>query len=197
MVCPHCDALYSARRPAPGETAVCARCHTVIAAPRRKAGAQIIALSLATLILIVAAATFPFLRIEVQGLANSASLIDAALAFSDGGLFLLVIATAALILAIPALRAALVIYVLVPVVLNRPPAPGARAAFRLSEQLRPWSMAEVFALGCAVSLIKIADLAHVEFGPAFWMFAGLTLLVVIQQRFMCSWSVWNSLSPQT
>lgn len=198
MVCPQCDALYRIAAPGHGELAVCGRCHTVIAAPRRKAGAQIIALAVATLILIGGAAVFPFLRIEVAGLSNSTSLVDAALAFSEGRLIVLVAATLALILAIPALRTGLLIYVLLPVVLDRPPARGARAAFRWAERLRPWSMAEVFALGCAVSLIKITDLARVEFGPAFWMFAVLTLLVVIQQRFMCSWSVWNSLnSPQT
>ena len=87
----------------------------------------------------------------------------------------------------------LAIYVLLPIVLDRPPARGATQAFRLSEALRPWSMAEIFAIGCAVALVKISDLADVAFGPAFWMFAALVLLVVAQDNFLCRWSVWNSL----
>ena len=80
-----------------------------------------------------------------------------------------------------------------PIVLDLTPARYAMQAFRASEALRPWSMAEIFALGCAVALIKIADLATVGFGPAFWMFGGLVVLVVAQENFICRWSVWNSL----
>ena len=94
------------------------------------------------------------------------------------------------------LRAALVIYVLTPVVLDRPPARHARAAFRWSEQLRPWSMAEIFAIGCAVALVKLSDLALVGFGPAFWLFTAVVIIIVLQDRFLCSWSVWNSLDPR-
>ncbi len=155
---------------------------------------QIISLSLATLILIAAATFMPFLRVEVGGLHNSTSVLDTALAFSQGLLTLLVILTVAMILALPALRAVLVIYVVAPLVLDRPAAPGARRAFRLAEHIRPWAMAEVFAIGCAVALVKITDLANVQFGVAFWMFAALVVLVVIQERFMCSWSVWKALN---
>ena len=54
-------------------------------------------------------------------------------------------------------------------------------------------MAEVFAIGCAVALVKVTDLADVEFGPAFWMFGVLVVLVILQDRFLCKWSVWQSL----
>ena len=196
IVCPQCDALYRLRKPEKGEVATCARCHTILAAPRRKAGLQIVALALTNLILMVGAATFPFLRIEAGGVGNSVSVLDAAFAFSSGMLVLLVVATVAMILAIPALRAVLVIYVIAPLMADRPPLPGARTAFRLAQTLKPWAMAEVFAIGCAVSLVKITDLARVDFGPAFWMFAALVVLVVIQQKFMCNWSVWNALDTR-
>ncbi|MEM8658637.1 MAG: paraquat-inducible protein A, partial [Pseudomonadota bacterium] len=48
---------------------------------------------------------------------------------------------------------------------------------------------------CAVSLVKVADLAQITFGPGFWMFAILVVLVVVQDGFMCRWSVWESLDP--
>jgi paraquat-inducible protein A len=88
----------------------------------------------------------------------------------------------------------LAIYVLTPLVMDIRPWPGAAQAFRLSEALRPWSMAEIFVIGCAVALVKISSLAEVTFGPAFWMFAVLVVLVVIQENVMCRWSVWNALS---
>ncbi len=193
IACTECDALYRATTPMPGEQAVCARCHHVLIRPRRRAGMRIIMFSLTTLILVSGAMFFPFLRIEVRGLANSASILDAAFAFNDNLLTLLAIATAALILVIPAARMLLLLYTLLPVVFDREPYPYAKKAFRLSEELKPWSMAEIFAIGCAVSLVKVADLAQITFGPAFWMFIVVVILVVIQESFMCSWSVWQSL----
>ena len=150
-------------------------------------------MSVAITILIIGATIFPFLSISAAGKTNSVSILDAALAFSDGPLVALTLTTAALIIFVPLARVLLTIYVLVPIVLNRPPALGATQAFRLSEALRPWSMAEIFALGCAVALIKISDLADVGFGPAFWMFCTLVVLVVVQDNFLCRWSVWKSL----
>ncbi len=193
IVCTHCDAAYTLKRPSAGERARCARCGTVLITPRRKAGLQIIAISVAITILIIAATVFPFLSITAAGNTNSVSILDAALAFSDGPLLALALLTAALIIFVPLARVLLTVYVLVPIVLDRPPARRATQAFRLSEALRPWSMAEIFALGCAVALVKISDLADVAFGPAFWMFAGLVVLVVAQDNFLCRWSVWKSL----
>jgi paraquat-inducible protein A len=195
IACPTCDALYQARTPQPGQRAVCARCHHVLAAPRRKAGMAIIMLSIASLVLVIGATFLPFLRIEVAGLGNSASIFDAVLAFSGERLAILAVLMAALILFIPMLRMCLVLYTLGPVVFDRPPARNARLAFRWSETLRPWSMGEIFAIGCAVALVKLTDLARVEFGPAFWMFTVLVVLIVLQDRVLCSWSVWNSLDP--
>lgn len=196
IACTECDTLYHAVQPGPGEQAICARCHHVLIRPRRFAGMRIIMMAATMLILILGAMFFPFLRIEVQGLAHSATILDAVLAFADGRLAVLAFATAALILLIPALRMVLLLYVLVPVVFDRAPYPRAREAFRLSESLKPWSMAEIFALGCAVSLVKVGDLAQIEFGPAFWMFTALVIVVVVQETFVCSWSIWKSLDSQ-
>ncbi len=194
VVCTKCDALYRARDVEKGTQAVCSRCHTVLAAPRRKAGMLIISLAVATLVLILAAVFFPFLTLEIQGFRSSASLLDIAFSFSDGSLRVLVLLMLAFVLAIPAARAALLTYVLAPLVFDRAPRPLAIPAFRLAQDLKPWSMAEVFAIGCAVSLVKITDLAQVSLGQAFWMFTALVALVVTQDKFLCSWSVWNDLT---
>ncbi len=193
IVCPQCDAAYRLKRPQPGERAVCQRCHKVLITPRRNAGLRIIAVAVAVVVLIIGAAVFPFLTLDAAGNQNAVSILDAALAFTGGPLFFLALATAALIIFFPLLRALLILYVLVPVVLDRPPATHAVRAFRLAEAMRPWSMAEIFAIGCAVALVKITDLATVSFGPAFWMFGLLVFLLIAQDSFMCRWSVWHSL----
>ena len=193
IACPRCDALYRAAQPGPGERAVCSRCHTVLIAPRRRAGMTIIMMALTVTVLVLGALWFPFLQISTSGLQNSSTLLDAALSFVGGPLLIVSLAVVALIVLVPLTRALLILYVLVPVVFDRKPRPAARAAFRLAEELRPWSMAEIFAIGCAVSLVKVADLADISFGPAFYMFAGLVVVSIVQDTYMCRWSVWKSL----
>ena len=193
IACPECDALYRAAEVAPGTRAVCARCHTVLISPRRRAGMAVISLALAAVVLVAGALWFPFLRIDARGFWQDATLWEVATSFAGGPLLALSFAVAAAIVVIPLARAGLILYTLAPVVFDRPPARHAREAFRWSEALRPWSMAEIFAIGCAVSLVKIADLAQVSLGPAFWMFAALVVVTVVQDRLVCRWSVWRSI----
>lgn len=193
IACPGCDALYRARMPENGQRAICGRCHTVLVAPRRRAGMTIVMLSLGVVILVFGALWFPFLEISRSGFHNSATLIDSALAFTDGPLLLLSLSVAGFIILIPLMRVMLILYVLWPVVFDRPPARSAAMAFRLAEALRPWSMAEIFAIGCAVALVKVADLAQIGFGPAFYMFAALVVIIAVQDNQMCRWSIWKSL----
>ena len=193
IACPNCDALFREAEPAPGERAVCPRCHTVLMAPRRRAGMTIIMLALSALILVVGALWFPFLRMSAAGFSNSATVIDTAFAFTEGPLLVVSLSVLAFIILIPVTRVLLMLYVLVPVVFDRPPFLRARSAFRMAEALRPWAMAEIFAIGCAVALVKVADLAQIAFGPAFYMFAALVVVNVVQDNHMCRWSIWTSL----
>jgi paraquat-inducible protein A len=104
IVCPQCDAVYRLKEPKNGERAACQRCHRVLIAPRRNAGLQIIAVALAVLFLILGATVFPFLTIDAAGNKNAVSILDAALAFSDGPMIILSLATAGVIIFIPLLR---------------------------------------------------------------------------------------------
>lgn len=193
IACPKCDALYHVPEIAKGSRAVCTRCHTVLIARKRDAGLKIIALSIASVVLVVSALFLPFLEISRLGFAHGATILDTAFAFQGGPMLALSLAVIALIVGLPLLRLGLTLYTLGPLVFDMRPWPGARRALAVSEALKPWSMAEIFVLGCAVSMIKLADLARVELGPAFWMFSVLVILIVIQDRLMCRWSVWKAL----
>lgn len=198
IACPQCDALYRARMPGEGQRLLCRRCHTVLIAPKRDAYLRVVALSLTVVILMIGATVFPFLGVNVGGFSNKASVLDAALAFLGGGwMAALSVLVAAFIVMIPILRALLVVYVLAPLIAGRAPWPRAHQAFRWSEDLRPWSMAEIFIIGCAVALTKVADLARLEFGPAFWMFAALVVVIVLKDGAMDRWSIWKALENRS
>ncbi|APZ54874.1 paraquat-inducible protein A [Salipiger abyssi] len=196
IACPSCDALHRLRDVRPGETARCVRCHAVLEAPRNTAMTRIIMLALAALILMVAAIFFPFLELEAAGRIHRASLLDTVMAFSSGLTAPLTFAMAALIVILPVIRFVALIYVLAPMAFGWRPAPHAEPAFRLTEALRPWAMAEIFIVGVAVALVKVAGLAHVFIGPAFWAFVALVVVTVLKDNFMSRVTVWKTLEAR-
>lgn len=195
IACPQCDALHRLREIPSGSTAHCKRCHTVLLAPRKGAIVMIVSLALSALILMAVAVTFPFLMIEASGLVSRASVIDAVLAFSEasGLMAPLSVATAALIILLPVVRLLALLYSLSPLIAGRALLPQARLLFRMAMRLRPWAMAEIFLIGVAVAVIKIAGMASVEFGPAFWAFVGLVLLITAKDTVICERSIWLEL----
>lgn len=193
VACPQCDTLHQACSLPENTRAHCQRCGTILMTSQPAAIARILSLSLTAFIMMIAAISFPFLTLDAGGLQNATSVIDAILAFKDGLAFPLAVAVAFFIVVIPLLRLAALIYALGPLVRKRKPRQGARAAFGLAEQLRPWSMAEIFIVGVTVALVKVAGLAAVTIGPAFWAFAGVVVITVLKNQMICRYSIWEAL----
>ena len=193
IACPRCDALHVEEEMDPGETARCIRCGSVLAKPREGAFAQLIALSFTSMVLLVGAVFFPFLEVSTMGFGNASSLFDVALAFAEGVLLPLMLAVLAMIIGLPIARAFLLVYTLAPLAQGRPPFRHAARAFRWSEIMRPWSMAEIFVIGTAVALVKVAGLATVHLGPAFWAFCALIFVNLASRAFMCQTSIWDAI----
>ena len=169
------------------------RCGLPIVTERSTAFAQVISLAMTAFVLMLAAISFPFLELDVAGRHNSISVLQAVTVFNDGIALLLALAVAGFIVFLPLLRLAAIIYALGPIVREKPVRRGAKQAFALAEFLQPWSMAEIFIVGVAVALIKVAGLAHVSIGPAFWAFCALVLITVLKDQLICRYSVWQAL----
>jgi len=193
VACPQCDTLHVASVLPDNARAYCQRCGLVMMSERSTAFAQVLSLAVAAFILMIAAVSFPFLDLDVQGRHNSISVIQAVLAFNNGIALLLAIAVAGFIIILPLIRLAAIIYAIAPLVRNGTPHRGAKHAFALAEVLRPWSMAEIFIVGVSVALIKVAGIATVSFGPAFWAFCALVIITVVKDQLICRFSIWQAL----
>lgn len=193
VACPQCDTLHRASALPANARAHCQRCGIVLMTSQPAAIARVLSLALTAFVMMIAAISFPFLTLDAGGLHNATSVIDAVLAFNDGLAFPLAIAVAFFIVVIPLIRLGALIYALGPLVREEKPRMGARAAFGLAERLRPWSMAEIFIVGVTVALIKVAGLAAVTIGPAFWAFAGVVIITVLKDQLICRYSIWEAL----
>lgn len=197
VACPQCDTLHIASQLPDNARAHCQQCGIVLMTSQPAAMARILSLALTAFIMMIAAVSFPFLTLDAGGLHNATSVIDAVLAFNDGYAFPLAVAVAFFIVVIPLIRLSALIYALGPLVREQEPRQGARKAFALAERLRPWSMAEIFIVGVTVALIKVAGLAAVTIGPAFWAFAGVVIITVLKDQLICRYSIWEALDKAT
>jgi paraquat-inducible protein A len=169
----------------------------VLMAPREGAMTRIVMLASTAMVLMVAAVFFPFLSLETRGLTQKSSVIDAILALSHGLMLPLSFAVAGAIVVLPLIRLMAIVYALAPMAIAHYPFRGASQAFRLAMALKPWAMAEVFIVGVAVALVKVAGLAQLTIGPAFWAFVGLVLVTVLKDSFMCTLSIWKTLEERS
>jgi len=190
IACLGCDLLHRRRALRPGEVARCARCGAVLETRKPGSVDRVIAAALAMVALVALAVSGPFLTLREMGLERTVSLLDASAALGAGGsplglLLLLVIA------GLPVARALAHLYVLAPWRLRGRMAPGAAAAFRWSSSMRPWAMAEIFMIGVAVSMVKIAGIAAITPGPAFWALGGAVAVLAFENAALCRETVWR------
>lgn len=188
--CLSCDLLHRRAALRTGEVARCARCGAVLETRKPGTVDRVIAASLAMLALVTLAVTGPFLTLRELGLERTVSLLDAASALgaddSPLGLLLLLV-----IAGLPAARALAHLYVLAPWRLGLGMKRGAAAAFRWSSRLRPWAMAEIFMIGVAVSMVKIAGIATITPGPAFWALGGAVVVLGFENAALCRETIWR------
>lgn len=193
LCCPVCDALLEVGEVAPGMRLRCVRCHTVIAVGRPEAIVRIVVLAATALVLMSIVVFYPFLELQNGVFTSRASVFETVMSFSEGIMAPLSVAVAFFVIVLPIARLGMIIWALGPLSVGRAPWPGAAFALRWSEVMKPWAMAEIFMVGVAVALVKLADLATLSMGPAFWSFALIVCITAFQDSQMSKHSIWSAL----
>lgn len=195
IACPACDLLYVRPVLEVKEIARCKRCDHVIMTRKAETLDRALAAAVASAILLVTAAVFPFLSLERAGIGREISLFDAIGALSQDGLWALAVIAGLLVIGIPAARIGAIVYVLLPLRLDLPPLPRAGIIFRHVVRLEQWAMTEIFLIGVIVSLVKLQTLADLVIGPAFWAIAGLVVVTAYKSIALCKSTVWDLIDP--
>ncbi|MFZ3584240.1 paraquat-inducible protein A [Loktanella sp. DJP18] len=193
IACPQCDTLHIEQDLPEGARAYCRRCGVLLLTSEPGAVVRLVSLASAAVVLMVAAISFPFLDLDVSGQHNATSVLHAIMVFSSGKAIPLAIAVALFIVVLPLVRLLALIHAIGPLVRGARPHRSARMAFALTEQLRPWAMAEIFMVGVTVALVKVAGLATVTVGPAFWAFVALVIITVLNDQIMNRYAIWKAL----
>jgi paraquat-inducible protein A len=195
IACHECGTVQHMRALPEGGAARCARCGATLYRQRRDSIEHTLLLTLAALILFGIAHTFPFLTFELEGRADTSTLLSGAWSLYDQGMWplaLLVLLTATVV---PLLWLLSAVYVLLPLWLGRLPWRIAEV-FKLTELLRPWAMMEVYLLGVIVAYVKLSDFARLELGIALFAFVGLIVVMIAAQAALEPHEIWQRLGPQ-
>ncbi|MGO2414529.1 MULTISPECIES: paraquat-inducible protein A [Cobetia] len=174
--CECCDLVVALPALRPGERARCPRCDHVFAQRHAHAVQRTLALATACLMMLVLTLPFEFIAFATHGISASLSLVDAPTALTAESYPSLAVLLILTIVLLPALYLIGVIYTHAAIGLKLP-LPGMRGIARTLSHLRPWMMADVFLVGVMVSLVKIAGMADISFGPSFWAFCAFALLM--------------------
>jgi paraquat-inducible protein A len=72
-----------------------------------------------------------------------------------------------------------------------------RRVFVLVEQLRPWSMIEVFVLGIFVAYVKLGDLVQITLAPGIYALLALTFVLAWLDTCLDRESIWHMLDQRS
>lgn len=190
--CPECDLLVHVRLPEPGRSVRCPRCRFSLASGVADPFARPLAFAMAALVLMLVALLFPFLEVSAAGLENTMTLAQAMTSMSRFGAETIAVLVTAFVLFVPGAMMAAVVVLYAALAANRSYdwlVPLARALFYMDA----WCMADVFAIGVIVSLVKLSTMADVVLGTAFWAFLGFSVCFLITVTAMDRLTVWTAI----
>ena len=195
IACHECGTGQHMRAVPEGGAARCSRCGATLYRQRRNSIEHTLLLTLAALILFVIANTFPFLTFELEGNADTSTLLSGVRSLYEGGMWPLAVLVLLTATVVPLVWLLSVAYVFVPLQFGRLPG-GAARVFRVTELLRPWAMMEVYLLGVIVAYVKLSDLARLELGIALFAFVGLIIVMIAAEAALEPHEIWRRLGPQ-
>ncbi|MDA5562071.1 MULTISPECIES: paraquat-inducible protein A [Cobetia] len=174
--CECCDLVVALPALKTGERARCPRCDHLFAQRHAHSVQRTLALATACLLMLGLTLPFEFIAFATRGISASLSLVDTPAALTAESYPSLAVLLILTIVLLPALYLIGVIYTHTAIGL-KVALPGIRGIARTLSHLRPWMMADVFLVGVMVSLVKIAGMADISFGPSFWAFCAFALLM--------------------
>ena len=176
VACHECDYLHRNVAISFRGKALCRRCGAFLY--RRVPGSieKALALNTAALILFILSNAFPFLSLKIHGRFVENYFLSGAFQLYHlgmGEVGLLVMLTSFLF---PLMTTMGMLYLLCPVSLGYRPWKMA-GVFRMVCALKPWALVSVFMLGVLISFVKLLDMADIIPGAGVYAFAGLMVIL--------------------
>ncbi|WP_407333388.1 PqiA/YebS family transporter subunit [Enterovibrio sp. 27052020O] len=182
-----------------GQGAACPRCNHTLLTSVKNSHTKVLAYGLSCGIMLVLSCIFPFMSIRVQGLSNDIVLLNALSVFhyfDNDVLAAMLIFTVVLL---PVLTVAALMYLFFKASRSEHCERNANRwtqfLCRFVLRIEPWLLVDIFFVGVLVSIVKIAAMAEMSLGPAFWTFFLYAHLVLKCSRVADKQWLWDRLFP--
>lgn len=192
--CQDCGLFQCLPELASGEVAACRRCQAVLRV-RRPNLTRPLACALGALLLLLVALQLPVMDVRAVGRDYHASVFTGPGMLERRGMWEIGAVVLFTLVAMPLAQLLTLIAVLVGVRMDRPPAILPRL-FGWLERIRPWSMIEVFLLGCFVAYTRLQVIATVDVGPALVALFGVMTCIVVADTELDHDAVWEAMEAR-
>nr|WP_294521829.1 paraquat-inducible protein A [uncultured Rhodopila sp.] len=190
--CPGCGLFQIEPALAPGTTAHCDRCGTVLRKARRHPLEHTIALAVAALILLAVMCLTPLMTVSQAGMVHRAGILSGPVELVRRNMSGLAIVVIFVTILAPLAKLLGTVYVLLRVRGPNPPQ-HLRRIFSIVERLSTWSMLEVFVLGVFVAYVKLGDLVKITLDAGVYALLALTVVIVWADGALDREAVWDRL----
>jgi paraquat-inducible protein A len=190
--CPGCGLFQTIPALTAGMTAHCVRCPTTL---RHVSGHQpqhLIALVVAALTLLIVMSSTQLMSVQKAGIAHDAGLFSGPEELVHRDMVPLAVVVVFVTVVAPFVRLLGTIYVLIRSYETRPPL-HLRRVFALAEEMRPWSMIDVFVFGVFVAYTKLGDLVTIGILNGLYALLALTFVLVWIDWALDREAVWERL----
>jgi paraquat-inducible protein A len=190
--CPGCGLFQIEPALAPGTTAHCQRCGTILRKARRHPLEHTIALAVAALILLAVMCLNSLMTVSSAGMVHQAGILSGPVELVRRNMAGLAIVVIFVTILAPLAKLLGTIYVLLRVREANPPR-HLRRIFSIVERLSTWSMLEVFVLGVFVAYVKLGDLVKITLDSGVYALLALTVVIVWADGALDREAVWDRL----
>ena len=177
-----------------GMTAHCVRCPTVL---RHISGHQpqhLIALAVAAIVLLIVMCSTQLMSVQKAGISHVAGLFSGPEELVHRNMAPLAVVVVFVTVIAPFIRLFCTAYVLARSHSPHPPA-HLRRLFALAEEMRPWSMIDVFVFGVFVAYTKLGDLVTIGILNGLYALLALTFVLVWMDWALDREAIWERLDP--
>jgi paraquat-inducible protein A len=190
--CPGCGLFQTVPALEPGTSAHCTRCPTILRRVSSHRIEHLIALAIAALTLLIVMCSTQLMSVEKAGIAHVAGLFSGPEELVHRHMAELAAVVIFVTVVAPFVRLLGTVYVLIRARERRPPR-HVRRIFALAEEMRPWSMIDVFVFGVFVAYTKLGDLVTIGILNGLYALLLLTFVLVWMDSALDREAVWETL----
>ena len=190
LCCHACDEIVKIKLPEKEGRYRCPVCGHTLFKNYKNSIERSYAISIASFILFLVANYFPILTFNVMGQNSSATFITAIKYLYKDGDYIMTITVLMTTVVVPFsfITLSLIIFGML---YHNKISPIIVPMLRVLEDLRPWSMLDVFLVATLVSIVKLIKMGSIHFGYSFWAFVSLVPLMAYAHMILDPHRVWE------